>query len=354
MPRAVSNPPNPWESQHVDWLGEPPPAQLTVYEEQARSILSHNDSPDLPFRWSLNPYRGCQHACAYCYARPTHQYLGYGAGTDFDTRIVVKVNAAKVLERELSRRGWKHESITFSGVTDCYQPLEASYGVTRACLEVCAEHRQPVAVITKSALIRRDIDVLQRIARHAPVRVFLSIPFADDAESTARARAMEPWGAAPAMRFATLDALSRAGLETGVAIAPLIPGLNDADVPRILTRARESGARRAFTTLLRLAPEVRPVFEARLTEAFPLRAAKVLSQMDELRPEGFAGMQFGRRFEGVGPRWDAMNRLFALHCARLGLEYGPEGSSGRVGPVAPLSPAAGGSPAPQPVQGELF
>jgi tetratricopeptide (TPR) repeat protein len=144
----------------------------------------------VPFRWSLNPYRGCQHACAYCYARPTHQYLGYGAGTDFDTRIVVKTNAAELLRKALSQRAWKFESIAFSGVTDCYQPLEASYGITRACLEVCEEFAQPVGLITKGALVRRDIDVLARLKKRAQVRVFLSIPFAHDAIG----RAMEPWG----------------------------------------------------------------------------------------------------------------------------------------------------------------
>ncbi|MEO6708041.1 MAG: PA0069 family radical SAM protein [Planctomycetota bacterium] len=316
MQRPVSNPPNPWSSTHVEWLGEPPQAQLTVYEEEARSILAQNDSPDIPFRWSLNPYRGCQHACAYCYARPTHQYLGFGAGTDFDTRIVVKTNAESLLREALSRRGWKREPITFSGVTDCYQPLEASYGLTRACLEVCVEFAQPIGMITKSALIRRDIDVLARLSKRAAVRVFVSIPYAN-AET---ARAIEPWAAAPAMRFATLRALSEAGIACGVAICPMIPGLSDSDIPSILQQARAAGATTAFMGLLRLPAEVLPVFEERLRAAFPDRAEKVLSAQRDMREGKLNEYHFGERMHGVGPRWDVIQRLFDVQCARLGFD----------------------------------
>ena len=175
MPRRVSNPPNPWASTHVEWLDEPPPVELEVFEEQARSIVAANDSPDVPFRFSVNPYRGCQHACAYCYARPTHQYLGFGAGTDFDARIVVKRNAPALLRRELARKPLRGEWLAFSGVTDPYQPLEASYGLTRACLEECLAARVPVGVVTKGALVRRDADLLSRLARDAGARVFLSL-----------------------------------------------------------------------------------------------------------------------------------------------------------------------------------
>ena len=156
MPRPVSNPPNPWETLHAEWLGEPPEAELQVFEEESRSIIAENESPDVGFRFSVNPYRGCFHSCAYCYARPTHQYLGWGAGTDFDRKIVAKVNAPSLLRRELSRRSWTGETIVFSGVTDCYQPLEAVYELTRRCLEVCLDFRNPVGVVTKGALVRRD------------------------------------------------------------------------------------------------------------------------------------------------------------------------------------------------------
>ncbi len=316
-PRRVSNPPNPWSSTEVEWLGEPPPAQLEVFEEDAQSILSRNDSPDVPFTWSLNPYRGCQHACAYCYARPTHQWLGYGAGTDFDTKIVVKRNAPDLLRAAFARRSWRGESVAFSGVTDCYQPLEASYGITRACLEVALEFRNPVGIITKGALVRRDVDLLTKLHRAAGVEVYVSIPFADDDLG----RAIEPWAPAPATRFATVRALSEAGLSVGVALAPLIPGLNDSDVPAILSAAHEAGARSAFLVLLRLPAEVEPVFVERLTAVRPGRVAKVLHAVEDLRGGRRNVAEFGRRMVGGGPRWDAIERLFEVTCRRLGLAF---------------------------------
>jgi DNA repair photolyase len=315
-PRRVTNPPNPWVSRHVEWLDEPPVAQLEVFEEHARSVLSSNDSPDLPFRYSLNPYRGCQHACAYCYARPTHHYLEFGAGSDFDTKIVVKLNAPEVLRRELGGSRWRagREWIAFSGVTDCYQPLEASYEITRACLQACDEFRHPVGVITKSALVRRDAALLARMASRGGAHVSVSIPFADEADS----RAIEPWASSPSTRFETLRRLTEAGVPTGVAIAPLIPGLNDDAVAEILARAREAGATRAFMMLLRLPAEVGPVFEERLRASHPLRADKVLSALREMRGGVLYDASFGRRMAGSGARWAAVEQLFELQCRRLG------------------------------------
>lgn len=328
MPRPVSNPPNPWSTTHVEWLGEPPPVELTVYEERAKSALVANDSPDVPFRFGVNPYRGCQHACAYCYARPGHQHLGFGAGSDFDSRIVVKTNVAEVLRAELRRRDLAREWIAFSGVTDCYQPLEASYGLTRACLEVCLEQRVAVGVITKSALVRRDADLLAELGRRAGSRVFVSIPFAErDA-----ARAIEPWASEPAARFETLRRLSEAGVETGVALAPLIPGLNDSAIPEILERARDAGARHAFCILLRLPAEVRPVFEERLRAALPLRAERVLAALARMRPAGSSA--FGARMSGHGAHWDSIWDLFRLTCRRLGLSHTERDAT----PVEPLAP----------------
>lgn len=319
-PTRVDNPPNPWQSQHVEWLEPPPEVALEVFEEQAQSILSTNDSPDLPFRLSLNPYRGCQHACAYCYARPTHQYIGLGAGTDFDTKIVVKRNAAEVLRRELAQRRWSRgrEPIAFSGVTDCYQPLEASFALTRACLEVCDEFRHPVGVVTKSALVRRDSQLLARMARRGGAHVALSIPFADEHD----ARALEPWASSPATRFETLARLSDAGVPVGVAIAPLIPGLNDSALPEILERARDAGATQAFTVLLRLPREVRDVFEQRLRAHFPHRADRILNAVREMRGGSLCSSAFGERMRGTGPRFQALARLFELQCRRLGLVCG--------------------------------
>jgi len=323
-PRRVSNPPNPWSSAHVEWLEEPPLAETEVFEEEAKTVLAENDSPDLGFRWSVNPYRGCQHACAYCYARPSHQYLGFGAGTDFDRKIVVKTNAPEALARELARRSWKRDLVVFSGNTDCYQPLEASYRLTRRCLEVCLEHRTPVALITKSALVRRDLDVLSELARGPGASVSVTIPFAE----ADVARAVEPGAPTPAKRFETMRALADAGIQVGIGIAPLVPGLNESDVPTLLARARESGATSAFMTLLRLPAEVLPVFRERIAEAFPDRARKIESAILDVREGRMYRNGFGERMRGRGPRWDAVERLFEIHCRRNGLN-GPRAASGR-------------------------
>src|SRR5687768_6118738 len=176
-PRPLSNPPNPWAKTAVEYLDEQALTEVQVFEDHTRNILAHNDSPDICFRWSVNPYRGCMHACAYCYARPTHEYLSFGAGTDFDTKIVVKSDAPKLLREAFDKKLWKGELVMFSGVTDCYQPLEASLRLTRGCLEVCAEYRNPCAIITKAPLVERDIDVLQELTRVARVRVNISVPF---------------------------------------------------------------------------------------------------------------------------------------------------------------------------------
>ena len=313
--RPVDNPPNPWSSSHVDWLGEPPDQPLVVYEEDAKSILSENDSPDLPFRWSLNPYRGCFHGCAYCYARPSHQYLGFGAGTDWERRLVVKRNAAALLRAHLQKASWQGELIAFSGVTDCYQPLEATYGLTRACLEVCRDFRQPVGIITKGALVERDVDVLADLARHGAATVFVSVPFADAADS----RAIEPFVALPERRFAAMKALADAGVPVGVSVSPLIPGLNDHQVPEILERAHAAGAKHAFHVLLRLPAEVEDVFVARLRAAFPLRAEKVLSILRGMHGGNLKDARFHHRMRGEGPRYELIAQLFRTVGKRLGL-----------------------------------
>jgi len=328
LPRRVSNPPNPWTSAYVEWLEEPPAVALEVYEEEGKSTVATNDSPDVGFDHSVNPYRGCQHACAYCYARPTHQYLELGAGTDFDSKIVVKVNAPECLRRELAAPRWSRgrATIAFSGVTDCYQPLEASYELTRRCLEVCDEFRHPVAVITKGALVRRDAELLARMHRRGGAQVSISIPFASDED----ARKIEPLASSISTRFETVRRLVEAGVPVGLALAPLIPGLNDSQVPEILERAREAGARSAFLVLLRLPAEVGPVFEERLRACFPERAAKVLSAMRDMRAGALYRSQFGTRMRGEGPRWDAVLQLFRLQCRRLGLEHDARFGAGRA------------------------
>jgi DNA repair photolyase len=315
MVRPVDNPPNPWSTTHVEWLEEPPAATLSIFEEEARSVLSRNDSPDIPFNYSVNPYRGCLHACAYCYARPSHQYLGFGAGTDFDRKIVVKKNAPEVLRKELEKPSWVGDVITFSGNTDCYQPLEASYTLTRRCLEVCLDFQNPVAIITKSALIRRDVDLLASLARRARATALVSIPFAADET----ARKIEPFASRPSLRFEALRMLADAGVTTAIMVAPIIPGLNDTDIPELLERAKEAGASRAGKILLRLPAEVLPVFDARLEEAFPERAGKVRNAIREMRGGKMNESAFGARMSGKGARWEAIERLFDLHAQRLGL-----------------------------------
>ena len=314
--RSVENPKNRFEPAEIEWEdGEAPLALLHVHEERSKTILSENDSPDLGFRFSINPYRGCQHACAYCYARPSHQYWGFGAGTDFDREIIVKVNAPELLREAFARKSWKGQSITFSGNTDCYQPLEGRYRLTRQLLSICLEHKNPVAIITKSPLIRRDLDVLSALAREARLTVFMSIAFADDET----ARAIEPGAPAIHRRFEALRALSDAGIETGVAMAPIIPGLNDKDIGKVLQRAHEAGARHAFRTLLRLPAEVKPVFLTRLRAARPLAADKIEHAIRDVRGGELYDNRFGARMHGEGARWRAVEELFDLQCKRLGL-----------------------------------
>ncbi|KIG12136.1 Radical SAM domain protein [Enhygromyxa salina] len=316
MPRPLANPPNPWLSTHVEWLGPPPDAKLEVYEEQAKSIVNQNDSPDIPFRWSINPYRGCYHGCAYCYARPGHEFLGFGAGTDFERKIVVKTNAAELLRARFEARSWTGEALMFSGVTDCYQPLEAAYGLTRACLELCVAYRNPASFITKGALVRRDADLMATLAREAAASVTLSIGFMDDA----MARKIEPWASPPSRRFAAMRALADAGVPVGISVSPVIPGLNDEQIPELLATAKQAGASWAFLILLRLPGSVLPVFEERLSAAVPLRAAKVFRAIEDMRGGQRNDARFGSRMRGQGPRWQAIDAMFQGHRRRLGLE----------------------------------
>lgn len=324
-PRPVQNPPNPYLTTEVEYLPDHPGASLEVYEDATREILASNDSPDVGFTYSVNPYRGCQHACAYCYARPTHEYLGFGAGTDFETRIAVKVRAPELLRAAFERRSWRGDTIAFSGVTDCYQPLEASYRLTRACLEVCAEYQNPVGIVTKAPLVERDLDVLLRLHESTGVAVFLSIPFFD----RDRARAVEPYVAAPERRVETLRRLSAAGIPTGVMVAPVIPGLTDEDLPRILEAAADAGARYAGKVLLRLPGSVAPVFEQRIRAAFPDRADRILGRIRETRVGKLYDPRFGARGRGEGPYAEAISALFDATVRRLGLNREPMRGPGR-------------------------
>lgn len=312
--RAVTNPPNPFESHHRELLILPERVRLDVFEDATRDILSRNESPDLPFRWSVNPYRGCFHACAYCYARPTHEYLGFGAGTDFESKIVVKPRAPALLRQAFLKPSWKGELIVFSGNTDCYQPLEATYGLTRACLEVCAEFRNPVGIITKSSLVQRDLDVLLQLQAHSWVRVYFSIPFADNET----ARKIESQAPGITKRLEAMRVLSEAGIATAVSIAPIIPGLNDEDIPEILTQARRAGASAATFVLLRLPGNVESVFLDRLRAEFPDRFQKILHRLSEVRGGALTEGNFFKRHEGKGTYWEMIEQLFSVSRKRAG------------------------------------
>ena len=340
--RYLENPPNPWLSTHVEWIGEPPEAKLEVFEEEAtRSIITHNDSPDVGFDYSVNVYRGCTHACAYCFSRPTHEYLGFGAGTDFERKIVVKIHAAELLRRELMRPSWRGDTLVFSFTSDPYVPLEAHYRLTRKCFEVCLEFRNPVSVVTKSALVRRDLDLLVELHRQAAVEVFFTIPF-NDAET---ARALEPLAPAPEHRFAAMRLLADAGITVGLGIAPVIPTLNDPHIPQLLQRARDAGARTAFMGLLRLPGNVAPYFEQRLRERLPTKADRVLNRLRELRGGKLNNSEFGARMRGQGEYWRMIEQSFRLHCQRLGFNQQTE----HVYPTTRLNTFRRPSP-----QGSLF
>jgi DNA repair photolyase len=314
MMQYVENPPNPWLTHSVEWLGEPPETRLEVFEETAtRAIITKHDSPDVSFDYSINCYRGCIHGCTYCFSRPTHEYLGYGAGTDFDRKIVVKVRAPELLRQELMKPSWKGDEIVFSFTSDPYLPLEAHYRLTRRCLEVCVEFRQPVGIITKSALIRQDIDVLKELAREASLSVFFTIPFTD----REAAQAVEPFAPLPDARFHAMADLAAAGIKVGIGIAPVIPGLTT-DIPELLKRAKAAGATQAFINMLRLPGSVAPYFEQRLREKLPTKADRILNRIRDARGGKLNSSVFGERMRGKGQYWEAIEKLFRIHCERLG------------------------------------
>jgi len=320
--RYVNNPPNPWLNTHVEWIGEPPEAKLEVFEETAtRSIITHNNSPDVGFDYSVNCYRGCPHACTYCFSRPTHEYLGFGAGTDFERKIVAKVNAPELLREEFMKRGWKGQTLVFSFTSDPYVPLEANYELTRRCLEVCLEFRNPVGIITKSALVQRDTELIAQLVREADAEVFFSIPFAD----ADTARALEPFAPLPEARFKAMKTLAEAGVRVGISVSPVIPGLNESHIPELLKRAREAGAETAFFTLLRLPGNVAPYFQERLEAALPDRAPKILKRIREMRDGKLNLSGFGDRMRGSGQYWEMIRQVFRIHCERLGFNRRDEG-----------------------------
>jgi DNA repair photolyase len=313
----LQNPLNRYDRAHVEYEpGEAPQTGLEIYEDNTQNILSTNDSPDISFRYSVNPYRGCAHGCSYCYARPSHEYLGFGSGTDFERRLVIKPRAAELLRAAFEKPSWAGELLVFSGITDCYQPIEARYELTRRCLEVCRDYQNPVHIITKSTLIERDIDLLVELQGRAWVGVSVSVTFWD-AEV---ARVIEPYVPAPRRRVETIRRLSAAGIPVVVHVAPVIVGLSDRDMLPILEAAREAGAVSAMMMPVRLPGSVAEVFEQRLREAFPLRAERVLSHIREMRGGKLNDPRFGSRQRGEGKYIEALHQSFTATCLRLGYE----------------------------------
>jgi DNA repair photolyase len=284
--------------------------------DATRSIITENNSPDVPFRWSINAYRGCEHGCAYCYARPTHEVFGLSAGLDFETKILVKHDAPVLLREELAKPSWRGEVITLSGVTDCYQPAERQFRLTRGILEVMSEANQPAGLITKNALVTRDLDLLASMAQRRLVHVFLSITTLD----AELARTMEPRTSPPAKKLAAIKALTDAGVPVGVMVAPVIPGLTDHEMAGILEAAREAGVRSAGYVLLRLPLTVVPVFQAWLAENYPDKQERVESLIRSTRGGGLYQTGFRIRQRGTGEYADQIGRNFKVFTRKFGLD----------------------------------
>ena len=302
--------------EHDEQFADSLSAVATVYlPDQTQSIISQNNSPDIPFRYSINPYRGCQHGCAYCYARPTHEYLGLNAGIDFESKILVKHRAPELFRAWLARSKWQPETIVFSGVTDCYQPIERQLQLTRGCLQVANQARQPIGIVTKNALIERDIDVLGEMAEHNTIGVAISITSLDQS----LIRVLEPRTSAPAARLKAVTALRDAGVPVHVMVAPIIPGLNDSEIPAILAAAKDAGASSASYTLLRLPDAVKPIFLDWLTHHRPLAKDRIESLIASTRKGKLNDSRFGNRMRGTGPIADQIRQTFEVFCRKFNL-----------------------------------
>lgn len=298
---------------------EPPRLATTVTPETTRTIITTNDSPDIPFDRSINPYKGCEHGCVYCFARPTHSYLGLSPGLDFESRIFSKPDAARLLRRELRRTGYRCAPIALGSNTDPYQPVERDLRITRALLEVMAEHRHPVTIVTKSDSVLRDLDLLAPMAGRRLVSVMISITTLDGR----LARRMEPRAAVPHRRLAAIRALREAGVPVGVLASPMIPGLNDAELEAILAAAAAAGARSAAYILLRLPHELKELFTEWLETNYPLRAGRVLSLIRQVRGGRLYDGAFGSRMRGGGPHAEMLQRRFEVARRRAGLDGAP-------------------------------
>ena len=317
--------PNRFERLHVERdpdadlgpdCGDTPHPRTQFYDDTSESILNPIDSPDLPMAMGLNPYRGCEHGCAYCFARPTHDYLGWDSGLAFETKIMVKRRAPELLRAAFSAKKWKPQTVSMSGVTDCYQPAERHFRITRGCLEVFAEFRNPVAIITKNALVTRDIDLLSDLARHRCAAVYVSVTTLD----ADLAGKLEPRAARPEHRLKTIRKLADAGIPVGVMVAPVIPGLTDAELPAILSAAAKAGATSAGYVLLRLPFSVKEVFSQWLDDHAPSKKARILDRLRDLRGGKLYDASWVSRLQGEGVFADQLRDLFQITARRAGLK----------------------------------
>ena len=319
--RQIKNPPNPYNKYSAEYIGEPPPTKLEIYEETAtKKVITKAFASDWEggWRYTVNCYRGCIHGCTYCFARQYHEYLGYGAGTDFETKIVVKPRTPELLRQELKTTRDKMPHLDFSFATDPYLPLEAEYKLTRKCLEICAEFGVPVGVITKSPLVTRDIDVLQKLK----VSVFFSLPFLTKEKSNP----FEPYTPVPEARFRAMKTLSDAGIKTGIGVAPVIPGYNESDIPKLLERAKEAGATRAFMSMLHLDTDsIEEYFVQKMHASLPpTRVGKIVNTIKRERGGTLRHSTYKERGVGKTEQWDVTVKLFDFHAKRLGLRQHEE------------------------------
>lgn len=319
---AAENPANRFEkiefSPSAEEIAEGISPKTIFFKDTSRSIISRNDSPDVGFSAGINPYRGCEHGCIYCYARPSHEYLGLSLGLDFESKIFVKEDAPALLRKELSSRKYVPETIVVSGNTDCYQPAERRFKLTRACLEVLSEFKNPVGIITKNYLVTRDIDLLRGFAEWNGVVVCVSVTTLDPALK----RVMEPRTAEPAMRLRAIEELSRAGIPVIVMVAPIIPGLTDHEIPSIIQSAADAGATGAGMTMVRLPYGVSDLFTAWLERHFPDRKDKVLNRIRSVRGGKLNSPEFHDRMRGSGIYAEQVRDLFEMACRKSGISGG--------------------------------
>ncbi|HYC78748.1 MAG TPA: PA0069 family radical SAM protein [Planctomycetota bacterium] len=298
---------------------DPSPPRTQFFVDRTKSVLARNDSPDVPFRWSINPYRGCEHGCIYCYARPSHEYLGFSAGVEFETKILVKPDAPEILAETLASPNWTGEYVCVSGNTDCYQPAERTLKLTRRCLEVFREFGNPIGVITKNALVARDADVLAAMAEKDLAEVTITVTTLDPE----LARKLEPRASTPSRRLAAVRALADAGVPVNVNVAPVVPGLTDDEIPALLAAAKAHGARTVGWTMLRLPLAVEPLFLDWLKREVPLKERKVLARLRDLRGGKLTEAGWGVRMRGRGPYAELIRALFETTCRRLGFAERP-------------------------------